>query len=229
LFALILIYIIVRFAQKKREVKQTLKILAPVAIGFVALAVYYNAIRLFFRIWNTIEGGLFTSIIIGALCAVLLKRKLGFLYIALILFWVMIINLLIAIPSLDKGPIPSQERFYRAAMWVRNNTEPGTVIAAANGGIIQWYGERTLVDAAGIEDLDAYKALKDHQLYYYLKKRGVQYLIDPKNWPFYWYKDYWGIDITAKLEIVYDTDALRQDRYQVPFTEDIISIIYRLK
>jgi hypothetical protein len=229
LFAFTIVFIFIRFMKKQEELTRTFIAIAPVVIGFIGSIVFYTTIRLYFRLWNTIEGGLFIAILLGALCAMLQKRRFGLVYICLILCWVMASNIVIASASLDKGPNPSQERFYRAAMWVRENTLPDTVIAAANGGIIQWYGERTLVDAAGIEDIMAYNALKDHKLYDYLKKRDVQYLIDPKEWPFIHYSAFWGVDMHEKLEEVYDTDPLNQDKYKVPGTEVIKSIVYRLK
>jgi hypothetical protein len=57
----------------------------------------------------------------------------------------------------------------RVVSWMQDNIPSGTVVAAGNGGIIQWYGGRTLVDAAGIEDVEAYRALKSRMLYDYLK------------------------------------------------------------
>lgn len=56
--------------------------------------------------------------------------------------------------------------------------------------------------AAGIEDVEAYRALKSRMLYDYFKKRNVQYLIDPEEWPFKYYIDYWGVDISKKLTMV---------------------------
>jgi len=229
LFVAIIIYILIILARRYIKFRETLFAIAPVTIGFIALVLFYITIRLFFRPWNMIEGGLILSLILGALCAALLKRRFGPIYILIVIGWVMASNIIITISAQDKGPYPSQERFYRAAMWVRENTPPGTVIAAANGGIIQWYGGRTLVDAAGIEDLEAYKALKSHSLYHYLKQRGVQYLIDPKETPFKYYVDYWGVDIGEKLMTVYDTDALNQDTYSVPGVEIIKPIIYQLE
>jgi hypothetical protein len=229
LFTIVLLYLLVIMTKKHQELRRTLLAIAPIAIGFVASIIYYTTIRLYFRLWNTIEGGLFIAIILGAFCAVLLKRRFGAIYIAILVCWVMASNIIIAGISLDKGPNPSQERFFRAAVWVKENTPADTVIASANGGIIQWYGGRTVVDAAGIEDIEAYKALKNHELYAYLKQRGVQYLIDPEQWPFKYYAPFWGVNMHEKLEAVYDTDPLNQDKYKVPGTEIIKSIIYKLK
>jgi hypothetical protein len=204
-------------------------VLTPFLIGFVGLILFYSVIRLFFRPWNTIEGGLFIAIILGALCSVLLKRKYGVIYVSLVICWLMASNIIIAISTQGEGPYPWQNRFFRAALWVREHTSANTVIASANGGIMQWYGGRTLVDAAGIEDIEAYKALKNRYLYAYLKQRNVQYLIDPKETPLKYYADYWGVNIAEKLEIVYDTDAANQDVYKVTGAEQIKPIVYQLK
>ncbi len=230
-FAIIiaLIYIFIILIRRYEDFMHVLLAIAPLAIGFIALTLYYTAIRLYIRPWNTIEGGVFLSISLGAFCAILMKRRFRTIYIVLLLGWVMIPSFIIASETLDKGPYPSQERFFRAAMWVRDNTPSGTVIAAANGGIIQWYGGRTVVDAAGIEDIEAYKALKAHKLYDYLKLRDVKYLVDPQEWPFQFYADYWGIDMHEKLEEVYNTDPLNEDIYRIPAYANIKPIVYTMK
>ena len=89
------------------------------------------------------------------------------------------------------------------AIWMKDNTSPDTVIASANGGVLSWFSEREVVDTAGIEDLDAYKALKESRLYDYMKERNVQYLVDIPEWIFIYYKDRWGVDIKTKLKFYY--------------------------
>ena len=229
IFTFAMFYVVFTLIKKYNKFKITLLAIAPLAIGFIALTIYYTAFRLYVRLWNTIEGGLFISILLGALCAVLLKRRFRFIYIAVLICWVMASNIIISSTTLDKGSYPSQERFDRVVTWIQENIPPGTIIAAANGGIIQWYGGRTLVDAAGIEDIEAYKALKAHKLYDYLKKRNVQYLVDPKVWIFKYYIDYWGVDINTKLEEVYNTDPQDQDKYAILGTDVIKPIVYILK
>jgi hypothetical protein len=121
------------------------------------------------------------------------------------------------------GVSPGQANMYRAAMWVRDNTPPGTVVAATNGGILTWYGERTVVDAAGIEDTKAYFALKSHMLYRYVKERGVEYLVDPPAWPFEFYREYWGVEIDEKLTEEYDTHEVGAER------DMFAPVVYKMK
>lgn len=223
------IYYIYLLVKRHNIIWNVLKLIGPVAIGFIALSFYYTTIRLYIRPWNTIEVGLLLSILLGALCAVLLKRRFGVLYIGLLFCWVMTPNVIIASSTLDKGSYASQERFVRVVAWMQDNIPPGTVVAAANGGIIQWYGGRTLVDAAGIEDVEAYRALKSRMLYDYLIKRNVQYLIDPEEWPFKYYIDHWGVDISKKLIKIYDSDPLDEDKYTIPAFQGIKPIVYKLE
>jgi hypothetical protein len=228
-FALFSLYIAIKLYREKNEFYRVLNSIAPLAFGLLAMVLYYGLVRRYFRGWNMMEGEVFVSIILATFLAVIWSKKAGVLNSILIVIWVLITNIVIAYPCLEKGPIPWQDRLVRAADWVKTNTDKETVIAAANGGIIQWYGDRTLVDVAGIEDEAAYKALKEKKLYRYMKDRGVSYLIDPAIWPLDHYKDYWGVDITQKLEVVYSTDPELKDKYSFPVEEDFLVLVFKLK
>lgn len=221
LFAAIYMYM------HNNQFKQILHSIAPVAIGLLLMIVYYAFIRSYFRGWNMIEGEIFVAIILGSVVAVFMKKKRGWIYVSALTIWVIITNIIIASPNIPQGFIPWQERLYNAAQWVKAETPPDTVVAAANGGIIQWYGERTLVDTAGIEDINAYHALKDKKLYRYLQERNVKYIIDPKEWLFEHYVDYWGVDINEKVTPIYYTDSNVSRPY--PMNVNFLPIIYELK
>ena len=228
-FVLFIFYVAIKLYREKSEFYRVLNNIAPLAFGILAMVLYFGLIRRYFRGWNMIEGDVFISAILSSLLAVIWNKKAGVLNSILIVTWVMIANIVIAYPCLEKGPVPWQDRLVRAADWIKTNTDKNTVVASANAGILQWYGERTIVDVAGIEDEAAYKALREKKLYQYLKVRGVRYLIDPPSWPFDSYKDYWGVDISQKLEIVYNTDPEHKDKYNFPVEEEFLVLVFKLK
>lgn len=202
--------------------KRTLMSLAPLWMGAVALAVYFGGIRLFWREWNLVVGDLLFAVLIGVVVDGMMRRGLSMLAPLAIIVFMLGSSLNYAADYWD-GISPGQAKMYKAALWVRDNTPDGTVVAATNGGILAWFGERMVVDAAGIEDMEAYKALKTRELYKYLKGRGVAYLVDPPSWPFEFYREYWGVDIDEKLMEVYNTQDSQRER-------DLFApIIYRLE
>ncbi len=228
-FVLLACYTSIKLYRENSEFNRVLKRIAPLSYGLLLMVFYFSFIRHYFRGWNMIEGDVFIAIILAAFISVIWNKKGGVINSLLIVAWVMIANFVIAYPCLEKGPIPWQDRLVRATDWIKTNTNEDTVVAAANGGILQWSSGRTVVDIAGIEDMQAYEALKDRKLYEYLKTRGVEYVIDPPVWPYEHYKDYWGVDISQKLEVVYSTDPELKDKYNFPVEEAFLVLIYRLK
>lgn len=186
--------------QKSEPIPQALK---ASFIGLSALAVYFGAIRLFWREWNLVLGDIMFALIIANVISLLSQMKQRFIAYSLLASWLIGANMSVLVPNLD-GISPGQERMYKAALWIKDNTNPDDIIAACNGGIIAWYGERTVVDAAGIEDIEAYKALKSRDMYGYIKSRGAVYLVDPEDWVFLFYRDYWGTNIESKVTRLYE-------------------------
>jgi hypothetical protein len=206
----VLFILVINWADRE-HLKRSLRLMSPLWVGAVALAIYFGGIRLFWREWNLVVGDLLIAILLGIVVDGMLRRGVSkFAPLAIIVF--MLGSSLNYAADYWDGVSPGQANMYRAALWVRDNTPPGTVVAATNGGILAWYSERMVVDAAGIEDTEAYQALKSRTLYKYLKDRGVVYLVDPPNWPFEFYREYWGVEMDEKLTLVYDTQDLGMER-----------------
>ena len=190
----------------KELLKRSFRLLTPLWVGVVALTLYFGGVRLFWREWNLVVGDLLLAILLGVLVDGMRRRGVSKLAPIAIIVFMLGSSLNYAADYWD-GVSPGQAYMYKAAQWVRANTPQGIVVAAANGGILAWYSERMVVDAAGIEDTEAYKALNSRHLYKYLRDRGVVYLVDPPDWPFEFYREYWGVNIDEKLSKVYDTQT----------------------
>jgi len=70
-----------------------------------------------------------------------------------------------------------------AARWVRDNTPPGSLIAAHDIGALGYYGDRELVDLAGLVSPEVIPILRDEDaLAAYLEERGADYLVTFPGW-----------------------------------------------
>ena len=70
-----------------------------------------------------------------------------------------------------------------AAKWVSQNTEPNAIVAAHDIGALGYYGDRRLVDLAGLISPDVVPFIRDEeQLANYLDKKGAGYLVTFPGW-----------------------------------------------
>jgi arabinofuranosyltransferase len=70
-----------------------------------------------------------------------------------------------------------------AAKWVSQNTEPDAIVAAHDIGALGYYGDRRLVDLAGLISPDVVPFIRDEeQLANYLDKKGAGYLVTFPGW-----------------------------------------------
>lgn len=78
------------------------------------------------------------------------------------------------------------DRQVMAAMWIRDNTNENDVIATHDVGAIGFYGNRKIVDVAGLVTPDLIKKINDRDyvnyMEDYLKKNGVTYLAFLREW-----------------------------------------------
>ena len=72
---------------------------------------------------------------------------------------------------------------YRGAQWLHNETEPDTIAAAWNAGIIGYYSNRTVINLDGlINSPDYYQRIQKDGLDQYLLDEGVDYIVDCLAW-----------------------------------------------
>jgi hypothetical protein len=64
------------------------------------------------------------------------------------------------------------------SIWIRDNTPPGTVVAAHDIGALGFFGERPIVDLGGVTDLEAMDLLSGKvRLPDYLRRKGAEVLM----------------------------------------------------
>jgi arabinofuranosyltransferase len=70
-----------------------------------------------------------------------------------------------------------------AARWVAENTEPDALIAAHDIGALGYFGQRKIVDLAGLVSPEVIPFIRDEgYLRRYLDRRGTDYLVTFPNW-----------------------------------------------
>ena len=78
------------------------------------------------------------------------------------------------------------DRHVKAAMWIRDNTNENDVIATHDVGAIGYYGNRKIVDVAGLVTPELIKKINDPDydkyMVDYLKNKGVTYLAFLREW-----------------------------------------------
>lgn len=81
----------------------------------------------------------------------------------------------------DVGIIQSE--MVNTAIWVSKNTPPQTLVAAHDIGALGYWGDRKIIDLAGLVTTDVIPYIRDEQqLTLYLDQQGADYLITFPGW-----------------------------------------------
>jgi hypothetical protein len=76
-----------------------------------------------------------------------------------------------------------QSEMVPAARWIAQNTPPDALIAAHDIGALGYYGERKILDLAGLISPEVIPFIRDEpRLADYLDQRGAAYLVTFPNW-----------------------------------------------
>ncbi|MGH2621440.1 MAG: hypothetical protein ACRDHG_12850 [Anaerolineales bacterium] len=76
-----------------------------------------------------------------------------------------------------------ESEMVETARWVAGHTAPGALVAAHDIGALGYFGQRTLIDLAGLIDSSVVPILRDEQaLARYVSERGADYLMTFPGW-----------------------------------------------
>jgi arabinofuranosyltransferase len=115
---------------------------------------------------------------------VILKAWIGSIGLVLIAFWIMGANTY----ANDVGVIETE--MVAAAKWVALYTDPHALIAAHDIGALGYYGDRKLLDLAGLISPDVIPFIRDEdRLGEYLDKMGADFLVTFPGWYPYLIRD----------------------------------------
>ncbi len=97
----------------------------------------------------------------------------------------------------DVGIIESE--MVTTARWVAANTEPQALVAAHDIGALGYFGERQLLDLAGLVSPEVIPFIRDEQrLASYLDEQGADYLVAFPGW---------YADLTRQAQLIYRTQG----------------------
>lgn len=92
-----------------------------------------------------------------------------------------------------------QTEMVAAARWISSHTEPKALIAAHDIGALGYYGDRRILDLAGLIDPEVIPILRNETaLSTYLDEKGADYLMTFPDW---------YPSLTSKAAILFKTDA----------------------
>jgi hypothetical protein len=75
-------------------------------------------------------------------------------------------------------PTLTQPTLYQAAVWARDNLRHDALIAAKNSGIFQYYSGHVALNIDGKLNHEIVPVMERRELLDYLRRRGVEYLVD---------------------------------------------------
>jgi hypothetical protein len=92
-----------------------------------------------------------------------------------------------------------QTEMVAAARWISSHTEPEALIAAHDIGALGYYGDRRILDLAGLIDPEVIPILRNEKaISRYLDEKDADYLMTFPDWyPF----------LTTKAAILFETEA----------------------
>lgn len=95
----------------------------------------------------------------------------------------------------------NQLEMYRVALWVRENVESNARIASFNSGIHGYFTNRFLMNADGLINNAAYKAMRENRLWEFFEREHIDYILDYDIVLSYRYKSFFGIsDPLARVQ-----------------------------
>ncbi len=100
------------------------------------------------------------------------------------------------------GFYPWQVHMYHGALWLAEHTAPQEVIGSFNAGLNTYYSRRTVINLDGVTDWRALQALKEQRLLAYARGRGVDYIVDYRNYIDDSYVPFWGEGYPQDLYLI---------------------------
>ncbi len=86
------------------------------------------------------------------------------------------------------------------ALWVKNNTQPNDLIAAHDIGALGYFGNRRILDLAGLINPEVIPIVRDFpKIFAYTKEKNAKYLII--------FPDWYGTSSATKGELVYHSNT----------------------
>ena len=103
-----------------------------------------------------------------------------------------------------------------AALWVNDNIPKGATIGSFNAGIQGYFSTHRVINLDGLVNNAAFEALRQKDMWSYIQKEKIQYLVDSDSYYTYRYKSFLGVDnIFDHLELLYEEPIAKTHVYRV--------------
>lgn len=210
------------FFGKGRPILERLRSRIPVEVfiasGFVLLFIANASIRWTARPWYFIGINLFVAIFLGWFLEKL--RQEGYLrplvvvplaLLALFLFYVAWDR------NLENVAAP-QKQMFETVLWMNENLPKDAVVGAFNSGIQSYFSTHRVVNLDGLVNNEALAALKQKNVWGYMKDEGIEYLAEYDLYLRYRYKSFLGIDDPfSRLELIYEEPVTKLHVYKTSY------------
>ncbi len=160
--------------------------LFPLLGGIWLQVVYYQVIGyLHTRLWYWSNVSLWIVLLLALACGALTQRfnsqffgRVIRILSALLIFVIMglwTINVIKTLPPIDHK---TEITFQRSALWLEQNTQPGSLIGMTGGGVDAYFiKERTIVNLDGLmNSVEYFKMMRDNTANQYLDRIGLDYV-----------------------------------------------------
>ncbi len=149
--------------------------LLPLLVASAALIVFHAAIRWYPRPWYFIPAAAAWSVCFVVAAASFLHRRA-------LLFSMVVVSLSYFLISgyafWWAGFYPWQREMRDASDWIAQNSPNESELGSFNSGIYAYYSGRRVVNLDGVVNHDAYVAVKNRSVLPYLRRVGIDLLID---------------------------------------------------
>jgi hypothetical protein len=201
-FALLALAAVVSYVRANSTDREKLRlVLIPTAIIWILLIVH-GFLLWYAREWHT-GPSLFATVLLGGSIFALATAKLKTRGRAI----ATVVAVLLLVPAYAKvwhrvwtaEPYRPFLSHYRVSIWARDNLPADAVMASFDGGIPGYFSHLRVVDLVGIENENAFAAIRERRLGAYLDEAGIDYL---HVMPVRLYPEYdwlWGEDIKKRL------------------------------
>ncbi len=170
--------------------------------AFLALALTHSLIRGTLKSWYFMPaaavGALFFGIFCGAFDFSGLRASMRFRIAAGLLLVVILSGFVLnGWMNWSRGMFPWQKEQLMAAEWVKANISDDERVGSFNAGIIGYMSERKVINLDGLANNAVVPYIKRRQLWNYIEKRDIGYLVDSDYSVQRDYRDFYGPDWRA--------------------------------
>ena len=149
--------------------------LVPLIGASVLLLLFHAALRWYPRPWYFVSAGLTFAISAGLVVSRtgVLERRTFSVGVAFLVYYALAGYVLWSV-----GLYPWQKEMLAASTWLRGHLPERADVGSFNAGIYAYFSDRRVVNLDGVVNHEAFEAVREGQVLPYLRKAGIEYVVD---------------------------------------------------